>query len=88
MNPFIPTVILLGAISIGIWSLRQSRLKSIRADAAQARAQQAELGPSRQKLTGESEATVDSRELERLRALRPELARLRGSIGTLRKHAN
>ena len=85
MKRLLFVTLLLAAVSIGIWRARQPQLMALRADAAQARAQLAELDSLRKQPPAEPGETVDPKELERLRALRPELARLRGGIGTLRQ---
>jgi hypothetical protein len=79
--------LLLAAASAGIWSLRQRELNVLRADISQTRNLQAELANLRQALRKAPDDAVNPQELTRLRALRPELARLRGTIIELRQRA-
>lgn len=78
----------LAIVSTVIWSARQPALNDLRADLLQARSQKNELDAIRQKLSANPEPGVDREELDRLRGLRPELARLRGSIAMLRQRTN
>lgn len=79
--------LLLAAVWTLAWRTGQSELDSLRADTAKVRAERAAV-ESRKGAPGESTASVDPKELARLRALQPELARLRGQIGSLRQRAN
>lgn len=71
----------------GVWSFNQRESAALRAQLTQAREQQAEAAALREQLRNEDGTQVDPQELARLRALRPELARLRGGIGDLRQRA-
>ena len=87
MKRLLLVTLLLAAVSIGFWRARQPQLVALRMNAVQARAQLAELDSLRQHPPVAPGETVDPKELERLRALRPELARLRGGVGALRQRA-
>ena len=87
MKRLLLVALLLAAVSFGVWRVRQPQLVALRTDAAQVRAQLAELDSLRKHPPDAPGETVDPKELERLRALRPELARLRGGIAALRQRA-
>lgn len=88
MKRFILTALVLTAISTAVWSIRKQELTTLRAETARAREQRAQAELSRKQSAAELAEGIDANEAARLRALRPELARLRGSIGALRARTN
>jgi len=88
MKRFILTALVLAALSTAAWRFRQQELETLRAKADRAREQRAQPGLSRKEIAAESTEGIDVQEVARLRALQPELARLRGSIGALRARTN
>ena len=88
MKRFIITALVLAAISTGAWRFRQQELETLRAKAARAREQRAQPDLSRKEIAAELAEAIDTNKVARLRALQPELARLRGSIGALRARTN
>jgi hypothetical protein len=88
MKRFILTAVVLAALSAAAWRFRQQELETLRAEAIGAREQRAQTDFSRKEIAAEPAEKIDAQEVARLRALLPELARLRGSIGALRARTN
>jgi len=88
MKRFILTAVVLAALSAAAWRFRQQELETLRAEAIGAREQRAQTDFSRKEIAAEPAEKIDAQEVARLRALQPELARLRGSIGALRARTN
>jgi len=88
MKRFILVALVLAALSAVAWRFRQQELATLQAEAARAREQRAQPDLSAKEIAAEATAGIDAQEVVRLRALRPELARLRGSIGALRARTN
>jgi hypothetical protein len=88
MKHLLLTALLLAAVALGVWHSRRAELAALRLATAHARSQETELEALRRQTQAAAMDAVDTQELQRLRGLRAELARLRGSIGTLRERAS
>jgi hypothetical protein len=88
MKRFLLASLVLATISTAAWRFRQQELETLRAQAAQLLEQRAQPGLSNMEIAAQPAEGIDAQEVARLRSLRPELARLRGSIGALRARTN
>jgi hypothetical protein len=88
MKRLILIALVLAAISASAWKFRQQELEALRAETARARELRTQPDSSRKGMAAEQTEAIDAQEVARLRALRPELARLRGSIRALRAWTN
>jgi hypothetical protein len=86
MKKLIVATLLLALASAGIWKFRQPELQKLGADAASERARLQSL--QAQDSPDKTVASADPDELKRLRALPAELARLRGTVSSLRQRTN